>query len=495
MSSSDRFSVDSAATERFKNSVMYKLCYYRMGEATGGRDFARNQEIGNPRFQLDHFTEAFTTENWIVRIYKVKSPANRSPALNGLNGPPAFPGLVDRNVLKLSTAVEEKMQKMKGSGAAITMGRSGGGGSESKNSVEKKGAEKPKSTTTSSPKFSTSTTSTSASTMISAAKATTAVAQKKQSAAEEKNGSRRKSAADAERGSSGSKKKSGKKKVEVKKKKAEGEAEVPPVPSAQTREALKADEHKGVEQLGGVASRPKLDKKPKSASAKRPGTQGAARETGVPKKGGDNSGRKSSEASGEKRAEARDTDTSIGLTDSAKESVKVAPAPPTDTTRPKATEAKPTGAAQGTLRMETGPRVEKIKVAKGASSRTSQTSTTSTTTTTTVTITRKTSGETVSAATIAESPEEADLGDETPAAAKNIETKEIPFGSNSEDKRVRSSRQNRNKPEGAVEKTKEASESKTKTHAAQENAKARANEKEKVAGGNKKKRKKAETKK
>ncbi|CAD7942481.1 unnamed protein product [Amoebophrya sp. A25] len=72
--------VDESAPTKFKESVMYKLCYYRMGEITGGQDLARNQPIGASMITLKYFTEAFTSENWIVRIYKVKSrPHNRLP--------------------------------------------------------------------------------------------------------------------------------------------------------------------------------------------------------------------------------------------------------------------------------------------------------------------------------------------------------------------------------------------------------------------------------
>lgn len=80
------YTVDESANEHFKNSVIYKLCYYRMGEVTNGMDYARNQRIGVQDIQLSYFEEAFTTENWIVRIYKVKDKANRSPTVSGQNG-------------------------------------------------------------------------------------------------------------------------------------------------------------------------------------------------------------------------------------------------------------------------------------------------------------------------------------------------------------------------------------------------------------------------
>jgi dolichyl-diphosphooligosaccharide--protein glycosyltransferase len=80
------YTIDEMATDKFKASVMYKLCYYRMAELTNGQDYARNQRIGVPQFTLQYFEEAFTSENWIVRIYKVKDIANRSPTISGVSG-------------------------------------------------------------------------------------------------------------------------------------------------------------------------------------------------------------------------------------------------------------------------------------------------------------------------------------------------------------------------------------------------------------------------
>ncbi|KAF3589286.1 hypothetical protein F2Q69_00030116 [Brassica cretica] len=48
--------------------------------ATVGRamyDRARGVEIGNKDIKLEHLEEAYTTSNWIVRIYRVKPPTNR----------------------------------------------------------------------------------------------------------------------------------------------------------------------------------------------------------------------------------------------------------------------------------------------------------------------------------------------------------------------------------------------------------------------------------
>lgn len=42
-----------------------------------GFDRARNTEIGFKNIELTHLEEAFTSEHWIVRIFKVKKLVNR----------------------------------------------------------------------------------------------------------------------------------------------------------------------------------------------------------------------------------------------------------------------------------------------------------------------------------------------------------------------------------------------------------------------------------
>ncbi|KAA8912191.1 hypothetical protein TRICI_003580 [Trichomonascus ciferrii] len=75
------YRVDSEATPTMKNSLMYKMSYYNFPEAFGMGDGAidrvRGQKI--PRAEspkLNTLEEAFTSENWIVRIYKVKDLDN-----------------------------------------------------------------------------------------------------------------------------------------------------------------------------------------------------------------------------------------------------------------------------------------------------------------------------------------------------------------------------------------------------------------------------------
>ncbi|KMZ59595.1 Dolichyl-diphosphooligosaccharide-protein glycosyltransferasesubunit STT3A [Zostera marina] len=77
------YRVDKGASPKMLNCLMYKLCYYRFGQLMteygkpSGYDRARSVEIGNKEVELTHLEEAFTTSNWIVRIYKVKPLNNR----------------------------------------------------------------------------------------------------------------------------------------------------------------------------------------------------------------------------------------------------------------------------------------------------------------------------------------------------------------------------------------------------------------------------------
>lgn len=77
------FRVDKEGSQTLLNCLMYKMCYYRFGSVytEGGKptgyDRVRNTEIGNKDFELDVLEEAYTTEHWLVRIYKVKDLENR----------------------------------------------------------------------------------------------------------------------------------------------------------------------------------------------------------------------------------------------------------------------------------------------------------------------------------------------------------------------------------------------------------------------------------
>ncbi|KAK4171297.1 family 66 putative glycosyltransferase [Triangularia setosa] len=73
------YRVDGEATETMKNSLMYKMSYYNFnnlfppGQAVDRMRQARLPEVGPTLSTLE---EAFTSENWIIRIYKVKDLDN-----------------------------------------------------------------------------------------------------------------------------------------------------------------------------------------------------------------------------------------------------------------------------------------------------------------------------------------------------------------------------------------------------------------------------------
>jgi len=77
------YRVDAGASPTMLNTLMYKLCYYRFGSVytDGGRppgwDRVRNVEIGNKDFDLKYVEEVYTTQHWLVRIFKVKDLENR----------------------------------------------------------------------------------------------------------------------------------------------------------------------------------------------------------------------------------------------------------------------------------------------------------------------------------------------------------------------------------------------------------------------------------
>eukprot|EP00768_Dysnectes_brevis_P002194 gnl/Dysnectes_brevis/1701_a1934_2871.p1 GENE.gnl/Dysnectes_brevis/1701_a1934_2871~~gnl/Dysnectes_brevis/1701_a1934_2871.p1 ORF type:complete len:739 (-),score=212.09 gnl/Dysnectes_brevis/1701_a1934_2871:68-2182(-) len=76
--SQGQYKIDSSAPERMTSSTLYKMCYYRFHELFGAgqaMDRVRNQEPQRVA-QLDYFEEVFTSEHWLVRVYRLKDPAN-----------------------------------------------------------------------------------------------------------------------------------------------------------------------------------------------------------------------------------------------------------------------------------------------------------------------------------------------------------------------------------------------------------------------------------
>ncbi|KAJ2162428.1 oligosaccharyl transferase stt3 subunit [Coemansia sp. RSA 552] len=72
-----QYAIGDTASKAMKNSLMHKLCYYRVNEVMGQRGFDQVRKQALPtNVELDNFEEAYTTENWMVRIYKVKDLDN-----------------------------------------------------------------------------------------------------------------------------------------------------------------------------------------------------------------------------------------------------------------------------------------------------------------------------------------------------------------------------------------------------------------------------------
>lgn len=72
---SGEYKVDDGATATMKNSLMYKMSYYRFGELFPqgqGYDRVRGSAIPRKPIKLTVIDEVFSSENLIVRIYQVK---------------------------------------------------------------------------------------------------------------------------------------------------------------------------------------------------------------------------------------------------------------------------------------------------------------------------------------------------------------------------------------------------------------------------------------
>jgi dolichyl-diphosphooligosaccharide--protein glycosyltransferase len=77
------YRIDANGSPTMLNCLMYLLSYYRFDEVQAhpsipaGYDRVRQAEVGKKNIKLTHFEEAFTSEHWMVRIYKVLPPAPR----------------------------------------------------------------------------------------------------------------------------------------------------------------------------------------------------------------------------------------------------------------------------------------------------------------------------------------------------------------------------------------------------------------------------------
>jgi dolichyl-diphosphooligosaccharide--protein glycosyltransferase len=73
------YALGDKATKTMKDSLMYKMSYYRYTDLFGGspaRDNVRGEEIPATPIKLNTLDEVYSTENLIVRIYQVKKPDN-----------------------------------------------------------------------------------------------------------------------------------------------------------------------------------------------------------------------------------------------------------------------------------------------------------------------------------------------------------------------------------------------------------------------------------
>ncbi|WFD23549.1 dolichyl-diphosphooligosaccharide--protein glycotransferase [Malassezia equina] len=69
------YAVDDQASPTMRESLMYKMSYYRFNDLFGGgpgQDRARGSHGPSKSPELDTLEEVFTSENWLVRIYQVK---------------------------------------------------------------------------------------------------------------------------------------------------------------------------------------------------------------------------------------------------------------------------------------------------------------------------------------------------------------------------------------------------------------------------------------
>eukprot|EP01038_Epipyxis_sp_PR26KG_P014595 gene14595-19601_t len=107
-SSGGNFDVGPGGAPALLNCVAYKLCYYRFGQMhteygkPPGYDRARGREIGRKNIELTTMEEAFTSEHWIVRIFKVKKRPNFDATVSVGTTPKK------KKVSKKSQSTEEK---------------------------------------------------------------------------------------------------------------------------------------------------------------------------------------------------------------------------------------------------------------------------------------------------------------------------------------------------------------------------------------------------
>jgi len=91
--SNGRYKIDKDVSPGMKNCLMYRLVYYRFSEMANRRaqsqkemmgwDSVRKTQVGDKDIKLKYFQEAYTTDHWLLRIYKVLPEAEMDDSMKG----------------------------------------------------------------------------------------------------------------------------------------------------------------------------------------------------------------------------------------------------------------------------------------------------------------------------------------------------------------------------------------------------------------------------
>jgi dolichyl-diphosphooligosaccharide---protein glycosyltransferase len=87
LSDEGQYRVDEGAGKALLESTMYRLSYYRfadLGPMLGGPrgyDRVRQSVIAVKDIRLKYFEEVFTSEHWMMRVYRVLEVPNREVGL------------------------------------------------------------------------------------------------------------------------------------------------------------------------------------------------------------------------------------------------------------------------------------------------------------------------------------------------------------------------------------------------------------------------------
>jgi len=85
LSADGDYRIDASAAPAMLKSLVYRLSYAGFADLTEGMygrghrgyDKVRGTVIGRTEIELKYFEEAFTSENWLMRIYRVRPAPNR----------------------------------------------------------------------------------------------------------------------------------------------------------------------------------------------------------------------------------------------------------------------------------------------------------------------------------------------------------------------------------------------------------------------------------